>query len=142
MAGCQVIKHRRRREEPSLRLIPIRQHQVAGVHEGFGDVLGVPRDATLPRPAVDDDHAGDGIVASISIFENEEAAEQSNAAAAAWVRESLSDVITEAPEVTAGEMHPSFSVAPTGVDASYNRRARSRATRQGFPATAFPDPKV
>ena len=39
---------------------------------------------------------GDGNVASISIFENEEAAEQSNAAAAEWVKENLSDVITEA----------------------------------------------
>ena len=48
--------------------------------------------------------AEDGIVASISIFEDEEAAEQSNAAAAAWVKESLSDVIAEAPEVTAGEI--------------------------------------
>ena len=48
--------------------------------------------------------AGDGIVASISVFENEEAAEQSNAAAAAWVKENLSDVITEAPEITAGEI--------------------------------------
>ena len=47
---------------------------------------------------------GDGIVASISVFENEEAAEQSNAAAAAWVKENLSDVISEAPEVTAGEI--------------------------------------
>jgi len=47
---------------------------------------------------------GDGIVASISVFEDEEAAEQSNAAAAAWVKENLSDVIAEAPEVTAGEI--------------------------------------
>lgn len=48
--------------------------------------------------------AGDGVVASISIFEDEEAAEQSNAAAATWVKENLSDVITDAPEVTAGEI--------------------------------------
>ena len=48
--------------------------------------------------------AGDGVAASISIFESEDAAEQSNAAAAEWVRENLSDVITEAPEVTAGEI--------------------------------------
>ncbi len=47
---------------------------------------------------------GDGVVASISVFENQEAAEQSNAAAAAWVKENLSDVITEAPEITAGEI--------------------------------------
>ena len=48
--------------------------------------------------------AGDGVVASISVFENEEAAEQSTAAAAAWVRDNLSDVITEPPQVTAGEI--------------------------------------
>lgn len=48
--------------------------------------------------------AGDGVVASVSVFESEEDAEQSNTAAAAWVRENLSDVITEPPEVTAGEI--------------------------------------
>lgn len=48
--------------------------------------------------------AGDGVVASVSVFESEEAAEQSNAAAAQWVKESLSDVISEAAEITAGEI--------------------------------------
>jgi len=48
--------------------------------------------------------AGDGAVASISIFESEEAAEQSNAAAAQWVKESLADVIKRPPEITAGEI--------------------------------------
>jgi hypothetical protein len=58
-------------------------------------------------------NAGDGVVASISIFGTEEAAEQSNAAAADWVRESLSDVITEAPEVTAGEIALAGPTPPT-----------------------------
>jgi hypothetical protein len=57
--------------------------------------------------------AGDRVVASISIFGTEEAAEQSNAAAADWVRESLSDVITEAPEVTAGEIALAGPTPPT-----------------------------
>lgn len=48
--------------------------------------------------------AGDGVVASVSVFESEEAAEQSNAAAAQWVKENLSDVISEAAEITAGEI--------------------------------------
>lgn len=48
--------------------------------------------------------AGNGVVASLSIFDSEEAAEQSNSAAATWVRENLSDVITEPPEITAGEI--------------------------------------
>lgn len=48
--------------------------------------------------------AGDGVVATISIFESEEAAEQSNAAAANWVKESLADVVDQAPDITAGEI--------------------------------------
>ena len=48
--------------------------------------------------------AGDGVVVSVSVFESEDAAEQSTAAAGAWVRENLSDAITEPPEVTAGEI--------------------------------------
>lgn len=48
--------------------------------------------------------AGNGVAASISIFDSAEAAEQSNSAAATWVRENLSDVITEPPEITAGEI--------------------------------------
>jgi hypothetical protein len=48
--------------------------------------------------------AGDRVVASISIFGTVEVAEQSNAVAEEWVRENLSDVITEAPEVAAGEI--------------------------------------
>ncbi len=54
--------------------------------------------------------AGRGIVTSISIFESEEDAERSNAAAAKWVKESLSDVIKKGPEITAGEI---VSAAPT-----------------------------
>jgi len=48
--------------------------------------------------------AGDGIVASISIFESADAAQQSNAAAAQWVKENLADLIQQPPEVTAGEI--------------------------------------
>ena len=80
------------------------------VEDGF-----VPIISTLPGfvsyMVVD---AGNGIVASISVFENEEAAEQSNAAAAAWVKDNLSDVITEAPEVTAGEIALAAPTPPAG----------------------------
>jgi hypothetical protein len=48
--------------------------------------------------------AGDGVVATISIFESEEATEQSNAAAANWVKDSLADVVDQAPDITAGEI--------------------------------------
>lgn len=57
--------------------------------------------------------AGNGVVASVSIFDSEEAAEQSNNAAAAWVRENLSDVIAEPPEVTAGEIALAAPTPPT-----------------------------
>ncbi len=48
--------------------------------------------------------AGDGIVASISVFDDQEAAERSNAAAAEWVRENLADVVKQVPDITAGEI--------------------------------------
>lgn len=48
--------------------------------------------------------SGDGIVASVSVFDDQEAAERSNVAAAGWVRESLADVVTETPDITAGEI--------------------------------------
>ena len=66
---------------------------------------------------------GDGIVASISIFESEESAKQSNTAAAAWVQENLSDVITEVPEITAGEI---ALAAPTPP--AWCRRASAKLT--------------
>ncbi len=48
--------------------------------------------------------AGNGIVAAVSVFDDQEAAERSNAAAAEWVRENLADVVKEAPDITTGEI--------------------------------------
>ena len=71
--------------------------------------------------------AGDGVVASISIFESEEAAEQSNAAAAAWVKESLSDVITKAPESRPFQSRFPSARSPTCMRIRARRRTRRRS---------------
>ena len=46
--------------------------------------------------------AGDGVLATISVFESETAAIESTTAAAAWVRETISHLIPNPPQVTAG----------------------------------------
>jgi hypothetical protein len=46
--------------------------------------------------------AGDGTT-SISVFEDQAGAEESNRAAAAWLAENLPDLDIAAPQVTAGE---------------------------------------
>lgn len=47
--------------------------------------------------------AGDGVAASISIFENQAGAEESTRRAATWVKENLAQFIPNPPQVTAGE---------------------------------------
>jgi heme-degrading monooxygenase HmoA len=46
--------------------------------------------------------AGDGVIATITVFETEEAANDSIAAAARWVRENAADLAPNPPQVTAG----------------------------------------
>jgi hypothetical protein len=46
--------------------------------------------------------AGDGVLATISVFESEEAAIDSTAAAANWIRENIADLVPNPPQVTAG----------------------------------------
>jgi heme-degrading monooxygenase HmoA len=46
---------------------------------------------------------GAGTVASITVFESKEQADESTAAAAGWVKENLAGLIAGAPEVTVGE---------------------------------------
>ncbi len=48
--------------------------------------------------------AGDGVLASISIFEDRKGAEESNRIAADWVKRDLTDFIRDAPQITAGEV--------------------------------------
>jgi len=48
--------------------------------------------------------AGQGVVASISVFEDQAGAEASNRAAADWVKENLADLLQNPPQITAGEV--------------------------------------
>ena len=45
---------------------------------------------------------GDGVVASINIFENQAGAEESNRMAAEWVKANLADLVSGPPDITAG----------------------------------------
>jgi heme-degrading monooxygenase HmoA len=47
--------------------------------------------------------AGDGVMATITVFETEDAAVASNAASATWVQENLPNLVPNPPRVTAGE---------------------------------------
>jgi hypothetical protein len=48
--------------------------------------------------------AGGGVIISTSVFQNKAGAEESNRRAAAVVRESLASLLTNPPQVTAGEV--------------------------------------
>lgn len=48
--------------------------------------------------------SGDGVIATISVFETKAAAEESNKASASWVKEALSEFVTKPPEITIGEV--------------------------------------
>ncbi len=47
--------------------------------------------------------AGDGVMATISVFDTEDAAAESTAAAATWVQENLAQLVPNPPQVTKGE---------------------------------------
>lgn len=47
--------------------------------------------------------AGDGVLATITAFETEDAAVESNSAAATWVQENVANLVPSPPRVTAGE---------------------------------------
>ena len=50
-------------------------------------------------------HSGDNVVASVSVFETQAGAEESNKLAADWVSKNVAELITGgAPEITAGEV--------------------------------------
>ncbi|NUW33746.1 hypothetical protein HTZ77_20235 [Nonomuraea sp. SMC257] len=48
--------------------------------------------------------AGDGVMLSTSVFEDEAGAEESTKRAADYVRESMASLLPNAPQVTAGEV--------------------------------------
>jgi heme-degrading monooxygenase HmoA len=47
--------------------------------------------------------AGGGVLATITVFETEEAAAESTAAAATWVQQNMPNLVPNAPQVTAGD---------------------------------------
>lgn len=47
--------------------------------------------------------AGGGVLATISVFESEAAAEESTSAAATWVQENLAHKVPNPPQVTKGD---------------------------------------
>jgi hypothetical protein len=48
--------------------------------------------------------AGDGVMISTSVFEDQSGAEESNRRAAEWVQENLASLLPNAPQITAGEV--------------------------------------
>ena len=48
--------------------------------------------------------AGNGVMVTISLFETEVAAEESNEAAASWVKGALAKFLPAPPQITAGEV--------------------------------------
>jgi hypothetical protein len=56
--------------------------------------------------------AGDGVLATITVFETEEIALESTSAAAAWVRENLPELAELPPQVTAGSTTGVMAEAP------------------------------
>ncbi|MCL4298638.1 MAG: hypothetical protein KJ077_23070 [Anaerolineae bacterium] len=49
-------------------------------------------------------NGGGGVVASISVFESQAGAEESNRLAADWVKQNLAVLLPTPPEITAGEV--------------------------------------
>ena len=56
--------------------------------------------------------AGGGVLATITVFESEELAAESTAAAATWVQENMPNLVPNAPQVTAGSTTGLMAEAP------------------------------
>jgi heme-degrading monooxygenase HmoA len=56
--------------------------------------------------------AGGGVLATITVFESEQAAADSTAAAATWVQENMPNLVPDAPQVTAGNTTGLMAEAP------------------------------
>lgn len=56
--------------------------------------------------------AGDGVLATITVFETEDAAVDSTNAAASWVRENMAEMVQNPPQVTAGSTTGVMAEAP------------------------------
>jgi hypothetical protein len=49
-------------------------------------------------------NAGNGVITTINIFEDQAGAEESNRRATAWVKENLATLVEGPPEITAGDV--------------------------------------
>jgi heme-degrading monooxygenase HmoA len=56
--------------------------------------------------------AGGGVLATITVFESEQAAADSTAAAATWIQENMPNLVPAAPQVTAGSTTGVMAEAP------------------------------
>lgn len=97
-------------------------HTVIRRYEGVEDTAGVARRAlqefapTLnERPGfmgycvID---GGDGVLATITVFDTEEHAAESTEAAAAWVSENMPELAENPPQVTSGRPAGMMAAAP------------------------------
>lgn len=73
---------------------------VKRVKEGFVPIVSAG-DGFISFRLLD---AGSGVIATISVFETEVAAEESNKAAASWVKDNMADFNPTPPQITAGEV--------------------------------------
>jgi heme-degrading monooxygenase HmoA len=97
-------------------------HTVIRRYEGAADSTEVARRAVeefgpmlRDRPGFQGYYvvdAGDGVLATISVFETEEAAVETTSAAAAWVRENIPELADIPPQVTAGSTAGVSAEAP------------------------------
>ena len=97
-------------------------HTVIRRYEGVEDTSEVARRAVEEfGPMISDRpgfqgywvvDAGDGVLATITVFETEEAAVDSTSAAAAWIRESMPELASNTPQVTVGNTIGLMAEAP------------------------------
>ena len=73
---------------------------VKRVEEGFVPIISKGR-GFVAYYLID---AGDGVGATISVFEDQAAAEESNKKAAGWVKENIAPLVPNPPQVTVGEV--------------------------------------
>lgn len=74
--------------------------RLVGQEGGFASILS-KAPGFIAYYAVD---AGNGVVASISVFEDQTGAEESNRMAADWVKKNLAAHLPNPPQITAGEV--------------------------------------
>ncbi len=85
------------------------------VEEGFAPIIS-KAPGFIAYLALD---AGDGVVASVSMFADQAGAEESNRLAADYVRANLASLVPNPPEITAGEVKVHKAARPV-------RRSRPR----------------